>query len=88
MMYYAILTIIGNEIMPRNLSQDLYITIVTILGAMFMAFLFGSIAATVASMSSKKTYYSDQLENVSHNMKSIKLDAKQQEEVISYIELI
>lgn len=53
-----------------------------------MAFLFGSIAATVASMSSKETYYQDQLENVSLNMKSIKLEEKLQNEVISYIELI
>jgi prefoldin subunit 5 len=59
-----------------------------VLGAMWMAFLFGSIAATVASMSSKENYYEDQVDIVTQSMKSIKLEEKRQQEVIQYIELM
>ena len=88
MVYYSVQIIVGSELMPKNVSQDLFVCGITVLGAMWMAFLFGSIAATVASMSSKETYYQDQLDTVTLNMKSIKLEEKRQQDVVSYIELI
>jgi hypothetical protein len=57
MVYYSVQMIVGSELNSRNIYQDLFVCAITVLGAMWMAFLFGSIAATVASMSSKENYY-------------------------------
>lgn len=88
MVYYSIEMLVGSELMPRKFNQQIFLIITTIFGAMWMAFLFGSIAATVASMSSKETYYQDQIDNVSDNMKSIELCETRQKQVLEYIDLI
>lgn len=88
MVYYSFQMIVGSELNAQNIYQDLFVCSITVLGAMWMAFLFGSIAATVASMSSKENYYEDQVNIVTQSMQSIKLEEKRQQEVIQYIELM
>ena len=51
-----------------------------------MAWLFGSIAATVASMSQKDTDYSDKLDLVQTNMKTIELGEEKQKEFLDFLE--
>ena len=53
-----------------------------------MAWLFGSIAATVASMSQKDTDYQDKLDIVMTNMKTIGLPEKKQKEVLDFLEVL
>jgi hypothetical protein len=88
MFYYAIILTVGNEMAPTRLDQNFFVAGITIFGSLFMAFLFGSIAATVQSMSSKESYYADQLDNVQNNMIAIKLEERIQDDVIKYLELI
>ena len=45
--YYGLIMIVGNEMAPTTLGQYIYTALTILLGALFMMFLFGSIAATV-----------------------------------------
>lgn len=62
--YYALIMMVGNELAPTRLSQYIFSSLIIIFGSLFMAFLFGSIAATLQSMSMKETQYADQLDLV------------------------
>jgi hypothetical protein len=50
MFYYGLIMLIGNEIAPVKFGQYWFAGLTTLLGSLFMMFLFGSIAATVQSM--------------------------------------
>lgn len=45
--YYAILMVLGNEMGPKTLTQTLMASAMFIIGAMVLAFIFGSIAAAM-----------------------------------------
>ena len=62
--YYGLIMLIGNEMAPVMFGQYWFAGLTTLLGSLFMMFLFGSIAATVQSMSQKETRYEDKLEMV------------------------
>ena len=53
-----------------------------------MAWLFGSIAATVQSMNMKNTAYEDKLDLVQSNMKAISLDEKMQKEFLDFLDIL
>ena len=50
MLYYGFVMIVGNELAPVKFSQYIYAAVLTLLGSLFMAWIFGSITATLASM--------------------------------------
>lgn len=49
--YYAILMVLGNEMGPKSLTQTLMASAMFIIGAMVLAFIFGSIAAAMTGAS-------------------------------------
>ena len=57
--YYSILTMVGNEIGPRNASQTLVSSLIIITGAIVSAFIFGNMAALMATMNKKSTHFDE-----------------------------
>ncbi len=51
--YYAILTMTGNEVLPMNMLQTVIASIIIIIGAIVSAFIFGNMAAIMASINKK-----------------------------------
>jgi len=86
--YYAILTMVGNEIAPRNNLQTIFATFVVISGALLSAFIFGNIAALMATMNRRTNYFDEIMDLSSATMKSIRLPYPMQEEVYSYLHKI
>lgn len=83
--YYAILTMVGNEIAPRNNIQTIFATFVVISGALLSAFIFGNIAALMATMNRRTNYFDQIMDLSSTTMKSVKLPANKQDDVYSYL---
>ena len=50
MFYYGLLLIVGNEMAPKDTPQTIFYSLIVIMGALIMAFIFGSIAAAMSSM--------------------------------------
>ena len=76
MYYYGLIMMIGNEMAPTSLGQYIFTALTTLLGNLFMMFMFGSIAATIASMNQRETRYEDVIETVQLGMRTIKLPPK------------
>ena len=53
--YYAILLLIGSEIYPQNQVQTIFSAFVVIFGSILIAFIFGNMAALMASVNKKDT---------------------------------
>ena len=51
--YYAVLTMVGNEIAPRTSTQTLFSSLIIITGAIVSAFIFGNMAALMATINKK-----------------------------------
>jgi len=83
--YYAILTMVGNEIAPRNNIQTIFATFVVISGALLSAFIFGNIAALMATMNRRTNYFDQIMDLSSTTMKSVRLPANKQDDVYSYL---
>ena len=83
--YYAILTMVGNELAPRNNIQTIFATFVVISGALLSAFIFGNIAALMATMNRRTNYFDQIMDLSSSTMKSIRLPANKQDDVYSYL---
>jgi len=64
---------VGSETAPVTLGQTIYCSVVVILGALIMAFIFGNIAAVMSSMNKKESKFQEQMEMVSSTMRIIKL---------------
>ena len=79
--YYAILTMVGNDIAPVNNIQTVYATFVVISGALLSAFIFGNIAALMATMNRGTNFYD--LSAVT--MKSMRIPDEIQDDVYSYL---
>lgn len=76
---------VGNELAPMNNLQTIFATFVVIAGALLSAFIFGNMAALMATMNRKKGYF-DQIMDLSANtMRSIRLQEESQEDVYSYL---
>jgi len=72
--YYAILTMVGNEISPRTPTQTVVSSLIIITGAIVSAFIFGNMAALMATMNKKNTMFDEQLDLVNTTMRRMKLD--------------
>lgn len=72
---------VGNDIAPTNNIQTVYATFVVISGALLSAFIFGNIAALMATMNRGTNYYD--LSAVT--MKSMRVPDNIQDDVYSYL---
>lgn len=86
--YYAILTMVGNEIAPRNNLQTIFATFVVISGALLSAFIFGNMAALMATINRRTNYFDYIMDLSSTTMASIRLKQNHQNDVYSYLETI
>lgn len=55
--YYAILLIVGNESAPRTTEQTIFSSLVVIMGAIVTAFIFGNMAALMATINKKDSHF-------------------------------
>lgn len=85
MFYYAILLIVGNESAPQTLAQTVFSSGVVIAGAIVTAFIFGNMAALMATINKKDSHFQEILDLVSTTMRSIKLPEEIQDKVIKYL---
>lgn len=83
--YYAILLIVGNESAPRSTGQTIFSSLVVIMGAIVTAFIFGNMAALMATINKKDSHFQEQIDFVSTTMRSIKLPEDIQNQVIEYL---
>lgn len=54
--YQAILLIVGNEAGPKTVGQTIYASIVVLTGAIITAFIFGNMAALMATLNKKDNH--------------------------------
>jgi hypothetical protein len=83
--YYAILTMVGNELAPQNNLQTVFSSLIIITGAVVSAFIFGNMAALMATMNKKSNHFDEQLDLVNATMRSMKLPEEMQDQVISFM---
>ena len=62
--YYAILLIVGNEIIPATTLQTAYASIIVIFGAIINAFIFGNMAALMAAMNKKDSEFQETFDRI------------------------
>ena len=86
--YYAILSMVGNEISPRNPTQIIVSSFIIITGAIVSAFIFGNMAALMATMNKKNTMFDEQLDLVNTTMRRMKLDETMMDKVVDYMRYI
>ena len=86
--YYAILMVLGNEMGPKTLTQTMVASSCFILGALIMAFIFGSIAAAMTGANQKDSRAQERLDFLQHTMAQIALPVPTQNEVLSYMDQI
>ena len=55
--YYALLLILGSESAPMGDIQTLYSSIIVIMGSIVTAFIFGNMAALMATMNKKDSHF-------------------------------
>ena len=53
--YYSILTMSGNDILPNNTVETISASFIIITGAIVSAFIFGNMAAIMASINKKSS---------------------------------
>jgi hypothetical protein len=57
--YYSILSIVGNEISPRSPLQTFVSSLIIITGALVSAFIFGNMAALMATINKQSTQFDE-----------------------------
>lgn len=67
--YYAILTLAGNDIFPMTTFQQISASIMIILGAIVSAFIFGNMAAIMATLNAKSNQFDEQMDLVNQTMR-------------------
>jgi len=55
--YYSILLIVGGEIAPVSTLQTIYASLVIITGSIVTAFIFGNMAAIMATINKKDSHF-------------------------------
>ena len=82
------LLLVGSDILPMNGGQYFYGSIIVIFGSILQAFLFGNMAALMASINLKDNRMQEHLDNVSGVMRSIKLPKTMQLDIMRYFQYI
>ena len=83
--YYSMLTMIGNDISPRTRGQAFSCSLIIIIGAIVSAFIFGNMAALMATMNKKSTHFDEQLDLVNSTMRQMKLPVELQDTVLNFM---
>jgi fumarate reductase subunit C len=83
--YYSILTMVGNEISPRTIGQTLMSSLIIMTGAIVSAFIFGNMAALIATINKKSAHFDEQLDLVNAIMKQMKLPEEMQDQVVKFM---
>ena len=78
----------GNDCAPVTFAQTLYASLVMMMGAIVTAFIFGNMAALLAAINKKDSYFQEQLDMVSQTMRSLKLPEEMQDNVLKYLQYI
>lgn len=65
--------IVGNESAPKTIGQTVYSSCIVIMGAIVTAFIFGNMAALMATFNKRDSHNQEQIDFVSSTMRSIKL---------------
>jgi hypothetical protein len=86
--YQATLLIVGNESAPITPIQMLMSSIVIIIGSIFTAFIFGNMAALMASLNKKDVVFQGQIDMANSTMRAIKMPSDDQDKVIKYMQYI
>ena len=73
MFYYGLIMMVGNEMAPVDFSQYIFVSLTVLLGSLFMAWIFGSIAATISSINTNETKFADMVDYVQQAMVHIKI---------------
>ena len=83
--YYAILTMVGNEISPRSSTQTIVSIFIIITGAIVSAFIFGNMAALMEQINKKSAHFDEELDLVNGIMKHMKLPEQMQDDVVDFM---
>jgi flagellar motor component MotA len=83
--YYAILLIVGGEICPISITQTVIASLVIIIGSIVTAFIFGNMAAIMATINKKDSHFTETMDLVQTIMRTMKLPEKIQNQVITYL---
>jgi len=83
--YYSVLMMVGNEISPRTSFQTFFSSMIIITGAVVSAFIFGNMAALMATINKKSTHFDEQLDFVNTIMRQMKLPEGMQDEVVNFM---
>ena len=86
--YYAVLTMMGNEIAPRNTLQTMVGAGIIITGAISAAFIFGNMYTVIESMNAKSQKDDAEMDLASNTMRSMKLADEMQAHVSDFLEKI
>ena len=78
-LYYALLMLWANEMAPISNTQTFFSILVFVIGSIFTAFIFGSIAAMVSHMQRKRNIREEFQDIIRFEMKKIKLPEKLQD---------
>ena len=80
-LYAAVLVLTGNEIEPRDDLQIAVASILTILGALIIANIFGTFAVVVTSLNRKNSKFQEKIDTANSSMLNMKIPELLQEEI-------
>jgi len=86
--YYAVLTMMGNEIAPRNTTQTVVAACIILVGVLSGAIIFGNMYTVIESMNAKSAKDDAEQELASNTMRSMKLEDKTQYLVMDFLEKV
>mmetsp|Transcript_3540 Transcript_3540/g.5333 ORF Transcript_3540/g.5333 Transcript_3540/m.5333 type:complete len:150 (+) Transcript_3540:1829-2278(+) len=75
----------GNEISPLTHSQILMVAVLSIIGALFIANIFGTFAVVVSALNRKQQRFQDKIDVANTSMFNMKLPASLQEEIRAFM---
>lgn len=67
--YYSILTMSGNDILPNSVVETVSASLIIITGAIVSAFIFGNMAAIMASINKKSSQFDEQMDLINSTMR-------------------
>ena len=82
--YYAILILVGNEILPTDNIELVVITFLTFAGTIFIGLVIGEFASLLAAMTKKDRAKSDEIDDISTVMLNLCLPESVQDRVHEY----
>jgi hypothetical protein len=74
--YYMILLVVGADCSPVDFWETVYASLVIIIGSIVTAFIFGNMAALMALINKKDSFFQQQLDMVGQTMRTLKLPEK------------